>query len=167
MVRQNIIRNHGGSETAKWHIAVRSYRSVIPPSPNVAHGLDRSMWALTMGTHVFVLLEDPAAPSRADYLQALDLASALDRPHMPEPPHYRNTFLTVSPPGSLEQLIKQLGARWNPTRQNNPNQQSQSTSSGQQLVIEGGIFCIGTDWLVRAGTVQLSGGAVKGMLLEV
>jgi len=38
---------------------------------------------------------------------------------------------------------------------------------GQQLNIDGNVFAIGTDWLVRVGNVILAGGAVKGMLLEV
>lgn len=140
------------------------------------------MCALTMNNHVFVLLEDPAAPSRADYLAALaqtgqsastpgNTASSPSRhsthPQLTEPPHYRNTFLTVSPPGALEQLVAQLNARWVSTRQPNMNIRNQAMTSGNQLVIDGSIFSIGSDWLVRVGNVILAGGAVKGMLLEV
>lgn len=143
---------------------------------------DRSMCALTMNNHVFVLLEDPVAPSRADYLAAIgqtgqtpvnptNTATSPGRhssqPHLAEPPHYRNTFLTVSPPGALEQLIGQLSARWVSTRQPNANIRNQSPATGNQLVIDGSVFSIGTDWLVRVGNVLLAGGAVKGMLLEV
>ena len=39
--------------------------------------------------------------------------------------------------------------------------------AGPQLVVEGHVYAIGSDWLVRAGNVKLSGGAVKGMLVEV
>lgn len=39
-------------------------------------------------------------------------------------------------------------------------------AAGQQLSIEGQMFSIGSDWLVRVGNVILAGGAVKGMLLE-
>lgn len=38
---------------------------------------------------------------------------------------------------------------------------------GQQLLVDGHIFAIGNDWLVRFGNVILAGGAIKGMLLEV
>lgn len=126
--------------------------------------------------NVFVWLEDPAAPTRGDILaqaaasgesaqnQALILAG---------PSHYRTTFLTLNPPGALEQLITQLKARWVPVRQSGvtgtqPSRtQNQSQTSGQQLTIDGHIYAIGSDWLVRAGNVILAGGAVKGMFLEV
>lgn len=106
---------------------------------------------------MFVLLEDPVSPQRADLLQP----TPEGQPTIPltgpgAPQHFRSTFLTLNPPGALEQLLSQLRARWVPVRQ-----------SGQQLSVEGNIFSIGTDFLVRAGNVVLAGGAVKGMLLEV
>lgn len=42
-----------------------------------------------------------------------------------------------------------------------------SQTAGQQLSVEGAVYTIGTDFIVRAGNVVLVGGAVKGMLLEV
>lgn len=124
------------------------------------------MCALTMNDHVFVLLEDPGAPTRADVLANMQI----DTPQMSDeqamPPHYRTTFLTLRPPDALEQLLNQLSARWVPVRQNvTSTQRSQGTA--QQLSVEGYIFAIGNDWLVRVGNVILAGGAVKGMLLEV
>jgi len=142
------------------------------------------MNALTMDNNVFVLVTDNSAPTRAEYLQAVEQAQAQAQSqaspsgsaaspgrhastHMTEPPHYKNTFLTVSPPGALEQLLTQLGSRWVPTRQRNTtHQRHPSGTTGQQLVVEGSIFSIGTDWRVRVGNVILTGGAVKGMLLE-
>lgn len=116
-----------------------------------------------MHENVFVLLEDPAAPTRADVL-------AIAPPEQPPaqvlgPTHYRTTFITLKPPGALEQLLAQLKARWLSVRQASAPQRGQAT--GQQLIIEGNVFAIGTDWLVRVGNVILAGGAVKGMLLEV
>lgn len=124
--------------------------------------------------NVFVLLEDPTAPTRADVLaqasasgenpqnQALLLAG---------PPHYRTTFLTLSPPGALEQLLNHLKARWVPVRQSagsaSSSQPSRNQATGQQLTIEGHLYAIGHDWLVRAGNVVLAGGTMKGMFLEV
>lgn len=143
------------------------------------------MCALSMDQNVFVLVTDNSAPTRAEYLQAVEQAQAQAQSqaspsgsaaspgrhastHMAEPPHYKNTFLTVSPPGALEQLLTQLGSRWVPTRQRNTtHQRNVSGTTGQQLVVEGSIFSIGTDWRVRVGNVILTGGAVKGMLLEV
>jgi hypothetical protein len=83
------------------------------------------------------------------------------------PTHYRTTFLTIRPPGALEQLLAQLKARWVSVRQSTTSGTQRGQSSGQQLTIDGYIFAIGSDWLVRVGNVVLAGGAVKGMLLEV
>lgn len=144
------------------------------------HGFptDRSMCALTMGNVTFVSLEDPAAPQVSDMSAlaqastnppepATSSSSAHGKPQTFEPSHYRTTFVTVSPPGALETLIAQLGARWASTRQPSASSRNQAVNTGNQLIIEGSIFSIGTDWLVRVGNVQLAGGAVKGMLLEV
>ena len=63
-----------------------------------------------------------------------------------------------------------LGAPWQSSRHvTAPGMQAPNSviSSGQQLVIDGIIFSIGTDWLIRVGNVILSGGTMKGMLLEV
>lgn len=115
------------------------------------------MCALTMGENVFVLLEDPSAPTRADVLAAAP-------PNAPGPTHYRTTFLTLKPPLALEQLLAQLRARWVSVRQ---SAAGGGPGAGQQLVIDGYMYAIGNDWLVRVGNVVLPGGAVKGMLLEV
>jgi hypothetical protein len=120
------------------------------------------MCLLTMSDNVFVLLEDPSAPSRADLAyHASQLETAIV-----EPTHYRNTFLTLSPPGALEQLLSLLRARWISTKQSAGNA-TQYKQTAAHLTIEGNIYSIGTDWIVRAGNVILATGAVKGMLLEV
>ena len=119
-----------------------------------------------MNDHVFVLLEDPAAPSRADVLATLQ-SQGTPSSQVAHPPHYRTTFLTLRPPGALEQLLSQLKARWIPVRQSSSTSSQRSQASSQQLTVEGHVFAIGNDWLVRVGNVILAGGAVKGMLLEV
>jgi len=111
----------------------------------------------------FVLVEDPLAPSRADVLAAAPPGEA--SAYIQRPSHYRTTFLTLRPPGALEQLLTQLKARWVSVRPPVAGA-PQRGQSGQQLSIEGHIFAIGSDWLVRIGNVILAGGAVKGMLLE-
>jgi hypothetical protein len=121
------------------------------------------MCALTMDDNVFVLVEDPAAPTRADVLAAAPPGQ--EAAYLQSPSHYRTTFLTLNPPNALEQLLSQLKARWVPVRQTGGGQKVQTL--GLQLSIEGHIFAIGTDWLVRVGNVILAGGAVKGMLIEV
>ncbi|KAI5125007.1 hypothetical protein M0805_007431 [Coniferiporia weirii] len=177
LVKQNIVRNHAGVERGKWFLSVRSFRTVS----GQARGFqaDRSMCALTMNGNAFVFLEDPAAPQVADIL-ALAQNGQTDSPANPgstpgqaiahplqsQPSHYRTTLVTVSPPGALEQLLAQLGARWTSTRQPNATSRNSVMAMGNQLVIDGSVFSIGTDWLVRVGNVIIAGGAVKGMLLE-
>lgn len=121
-----------------------------------------------LAENVFVLVEDPVAPQRSDLLaqQLPEGQTPIPLTGPGAPTHYRATFLTLSPPGALEQLLAQLNTRWQPVRQSaGMNQFSQT--AGQQLSVDGFIYAIGTDFLVRAGNVILAGGAVKGMLLEV
>ncbi|TDL29490.1 hypothetical protein BD410DRAFT_817582 [Rickenella mellea] len=192
LVKQNIQRNQGGIERGRWSLSVRSLRSTFSGSiPNFQPTSERALCALTMNNSVFVLIDDPAVPFRWEFTQSIAQAEAQYSasatvpdgsdatnpqgqanpppfPHIPEPPHYRSTFLTVSPPNALEQLLGQLRARWTSTRQTSSSTgrgQNQPTS-GHQLVIEGSIFTIGNDWLIKVGNVLLAGGALKGMLLE-
>ncbi|KAF8716684.1 hypothetical protein AX14_012248 [Amanita brunnescens Koide BX004] len=162
LVTDNILLNHQGQYRGKWMLSVRSYRSTLSQTPGSPVTSERTMCALTMDENVFVLLEDPAAPTRADVLAAAPPGQ--EEAYLQSPSHYRTTFLTLAPPIALEQLLSQLKARWVPVRQASGAQKVQSL--GPQLTIEGHIFGIGTDWLVRAGNVILAGGAVKGMLLE-
>ncbi|KAL7285313.1 hypothetical protein ACG7TL_000408 [Trametes sanguinea] len=169
LIHQNIIRNHQGQYKGKWSISIRSYRSTLSSIPGYQVPAERSMCALTMNDNVFVLLEDPAAPMHSEYQQkANELAQTQPGVTLPPPAHYRHTFPTLSPPGALEQLLAQLRARWVSVRQTGSSsatgQKAQGT--GQMLTVEGHVYSIGTDWLVRAGNVLLAGGAVKGMFLE-
>ncbi|ESK96028.1 hypothetical protein Moror_7373 [Moniliophthora roreri MCA 2997] len=152
LITDNIIRNHNGVYRGKWYLTVKSFRSALGQIPGFQIPAERVMCALTMNDKVFVLLDDPLAPSRRDIISDF------------QPTHYHHTFLTLSPPGALEQLLSQLKARWIPVRQSNPTQRGQT--SGSNLVIDGHVFNIGNDWIVRVGNVILAGGAVKGMILE-
>ncbi|CAK5263042.1 unnamed protein product [Mycena citricolor] len=163
LVQDNILSNHSGQYRGPWNLQVRSYRSTLGQIPGVQLLAERTMCALTMDQNVFVLVEDPLAPSRADFLAAVGPNG--EPPNAPRPSHYRTTFLTLRPPGALEQLMMQLKARWVPVRAPTAGAPQRGQSS-QQLTIDGAIFAIGSDWLVRIGNVVLAGGAVKGMLLE-
>jgi len=149
-----------GQIRGKWQLSARSYRSTLGAINVSTH--ERSMCLLTMNDNVFVSLEDPSAPTRAD----LAYHASQSETAIVEPTHYRNTFLTLSPPGALEQLLSLLRARWISTKQSTGNT-AQYKQTGAQLVVEGNIYAIGTDWIVRAGNVILATGAVKGILLEV
>ncbi|KAI0335267.1 hypothetical protein GY45DRAFT_897615 [Cubamyces sp. BRFM 1775] len=177
LIHNNITRNHQGQYKGKWTLSIRSYRSTLSSIPGYQVHAERSMCTLTMNDNVFVLLEDPAAPMHSEYHQkAAELAQSQPGVQLPPPAHYRHTFPTLGPPGALEQLLAQLRARWVSVRQAGGSgaaggaagggQKGQGTGTGQQLTVDGHVYSIGTDWLVRAGNVQLAGGAVKGMFLE-
>ncbi|KAF5389100.1 hypothetical protein D9757_004917 [Collybiopsis confluens] len=162
-IRRNILENHSGHYKGPWNLAVKSYRSTLTQTPGFQIPSERTMFTLQMYENVFVLLEDPLAPTRADVVQAIADKTA---PPTFQPTHYRTTFLTLNPPGALEQLLAQLKARWVPVRQGSTSGMPRGQSSGYQLTIEGGIFGIGSDWLIRAGIVTMTGGEMRGMLLE-
>jgi len=159
LIDENIRQNHNGQIRGKWQLSARSYRSALGAIHGSTH--ERSMCLLTMSDNVFVLLEDPSAPTRAD----LAYHASQSGTAIVEPTHYRNTFLTLSPPGALEQLLSLLRARWISTKQSAGNA-AQYKQTAAQLTVEGIVYAIGTDWIVRAGNVILATGAVKGMLLE-
>lgn len=158
-------QNPQGIYRGPWKLSVKSYRSTLSQIPTIQLLAERTMCALTMDENVFVLLEDPVAPTRADVLAAAPPGQ--EAAYLQGPTHYRTTFLTLRPPGALEQLLAQLKSRWVSVRQSSSNTAQRGQSSGQQLTVEGHIFAIGTDWLVRVGNVLLAGGAIRGMLLEV
>jgi hypothetical protein len=131
-------------------VGIRSYRSTFNSEPSLNLPAERTMSTFTMGENVFVLLDDPISPGRYD-LQTLSLAT--------KPTHLKSTYITLSPPGALEQLLSHLRARWGSVR---------GQTTGPQLTIDGSIFSIGTDWIVRVGNVVMSStSSVKGILLEV
>lgn len=123
------------------------------------------MYAITMDGNVFSLLEDPTAPTRAEVLDAAPPGQ--ETAYLQNPPNYRHTFITARPPGALEQLMAQIKAPWMAVRQIASSANSRSQAAGQQISIEGYIYTIGRDWILRIGNVILSGGAVRGMLFEV
>jgi hypothetical protein len=94
------------------------------------------MCTLTMNENVFVLLEDPASPTRADIVTSVQNSQTIDGQVFLVPPHYRTTFLTLRPPGALEQVLHQLRACWIPVRQIAPD--AQRSQGGQRL---SGRFC--------------------------
>lgn len=186
LVTTNIVRNHHvrasqslpslppltpiqGTWQGPWLLSIRSYRSTLASIPGVQIHAERTMCALTMNDNVFVLLEDPSAPTSTETLaQAAAAAAAHPDSHsFVGPSHHRSTFLTLRPPGALEQLLAQLRARWLSVRQSSAAAPHRNQNQASQLTVDGNCFKIGKDWLVRIGTVTLAGGSPKGMLLEV
>lgn len=148
MLRDSIMKNHMGQYKGRWHLAIRSYRSNLAPALGLNANFERLMWSINMADVAFVLIEDATMVSRAEQAAAAEGSANAERP-----PHYRNTLVTVTPPNSLEQLLNQTKAPWTRTTQ-------------PLIVIDGAIFTVGTDWVIRAGNVVMPGGLVKGLLLE-
>lgn len=172
LVKDNILVNHRGRITGRWHLTIRSYRSSLAQIPGLHIPSERTMCALTMEENVFVLLEDPLAPTRGDILEPPSSPAPQghhSHPHSSShvPSHYRTTFLTLKPHGALEQLLAQLRARWIPVRQSGSTNARGHAAQGQHILVDGLSFAIGNDWVVRIGNVVLAGNSVKGMLLEV
>ncbi|KAL0949533.1 hypothetical protein HGRIS_009583 [Hohenbuehelia grisea] len=155
-----------GSVVGPWNLSIRSYRSTLAQIPgNSQLPVERNLVTLTMNENVFVLLEDALAPSRADIVANAPEGHA--QAAIQAQPHYRTSFLTVRPPGALEQLLQQLRGHWAPVRHSAPGAAPKiQANAPPQLTIDGQVFAIGNDWIVRAGNVMLPGGAVKGMILE-
>ncbi|TFK16466.1 hypothetical protein FA15DRAFT_761406 [Coprinopsis marcescibilis] len=170
-VEYNIKVNHNGIPVSKWYMSIKSYRSTFGMTSNsqdgpssMPSGNERTMATVTMGENVFVLLEDPLAPTHTD----------AEMMKMPGPlTHYRSTFLTVKPVGNLEQLLVQLKAQWMPVRVTTARSQNQGGTSSSasnllaaaELIVDGKIYAIGSDWLVRVGLVR-SKDLIRGMVLE-
>lgn len=167
-VTPKLIGNAQGIPKGPWKLTVKLYRSSLTTIPGIQIHAERTIFALTMNENVFVLIEDPAAPTRADILATIPPGGGPPT-YLHGPPHYRNTLLTLRPPEALDQLLSQLKARWVPVKQAAPGSQrgQGAVSQGQQLTIDGHVFTIGNEWLVRVGNVILAGGGTKGMLLEV
>ncbi|KIJ56688.1 hypothetical protein M422DRAFT_57355 [Sphaerobolus stellatus SS14] len=180
MINDNIMRNHGGIFRGKWHLSVKSYRSLGPPGeeiPGLVHNAtERIMCAVTMNDNVFVYVEDPTIPSRSEYVtaeaEAVEAAAQSNGDIVPQPlihpTHYRTTYITVNPPQALDLLLAQLRARWQSVRQATGQGRGQNAVGigPPQVTIEGNVFAIGTDWLVRVGNVVLAGSAIRGMVIE-
>jgi hypothetical protein len=192
-VEHNIRVNHNGTHVGRWHLSLKSYRSTFgldPNQPNVgpsSHNNERIMITITNHDVVFVLLEDLVAPLHVEAEQRGGKFT-----------HFRNTLITLRPPGSLENLLVMLKARWMPVRHAAGTAQNSGTISmgagtglgmgptgggagpgkggagaphqnnpfaAAELIVEGKVFAIGTDWVVRIGLVK-SKDLLKGMLLE-
>ena len=76
-VKQNILKNHAGTEIGPWLLTLRSYRFTPKYEPG-DHRLpiERTMYTVTMGNNVFVSLEDPVCQGRVEYMAQMEAAAA-------------------------------------------------------------------------------------------
>jgi len=177
-----------GHVLSRWHVQVRTYRPSVDPKQQF-QGLHqqippRSMVTVTMNDALFVLIEDPSVPIHDPQtpgspdvpLAAGDQEQTLPEFINPVPTedpqqitHRRTSYVVIRPPESLDLLLNQLQAKWVPSRQSSSNltSKSQGIIGGPHVTIEGLVFSVGTDWIIRAGNIMLAGGTTRGMLLEV
>ncbi|KZO94840.1 hypothetical protein CALVIDRAFT_599587 [Calocera viscosa TUFC12733] len=178
IVCQRIMRT-GGVHRGRWLLLMRTYRSTAATSSGTRG--ERIMHTVTpMGASdpcTYVWLEDGSVPSRGEYRSQLAEKGAEEaaRSRMAmlkdeEPAHFRTTFVTLKPPNSLDMLLINLRASWIPGRQIGEreawNRAWQAAGNAPHLTLDGFIFHIGSDWIVRVGNLSSPAGGAKGMILE-
>jgi hypothetical protein len=164
---------------------LKVYRSTILTMPGMLAPPERTMCTLTISENTFVLVEDPGVPGwsqvqelrisheqeqLAAQAQAVAEGSAPPPLHpFRPPPHYNLNIYTVKAPGSLEHMLGQLRSRWTQIRHGvHPGRaDAPQRAGGNHATIDGTIFRVGQDWIVRVGNVIMAGGNVKGLLVEV
>lgn len=150
-------------------------------------GPERLLWEyMSPPDNSLVIIEDALAPKRADFMAArmeIRATNAAKRKAAPgvadaqlgllqeptEPLHYRNTLLSYKT-GTMEAFINQLGGAWTfqPMKTiSGPNLGRSSGGLTHRLKIEGNVFSVGSDWIVRVGSVYATGEVFKGVIMEV
>lgn len=129
-------------------MGIQTYRSATLPS--------RSLYTVSTNDSTFCVLEDLAVQS--------DTSNGQDHP--------RSTFVTVSSPQNIASMLLQISGRWSTSRQgaSSNGEGGKAGGGGGHLLIDGFVFSIGKDWIVRVAKVTQAGGAgllVKGIVIEV
>jgi hypothetical protein len=111
----------------------------------------RTIYSVSTSTATYALLED----------QAVDLTGS-DRSNP------RVTFVSITPPESLQSMLAQIAGNWSASRPNAavPGRSVVPAGVGQ-VHLDGHVYSVGTDWLVRIGNVTQPGGVHKGIVIEV
>jgi len=123
-------------------MAFHTYRSSIYQA--------RTIYSVSTSTATYALLED----------QAVDLTGS-DRSNP------RVTFVAITPPESLPSMLAQIAGNWSASRPNAavPGRSVLPAGAGQ-VHLDGHVYSVGTDWLVRIGNVTQPGGVHKGIVIE-
>ncbi|KAG8757317.1 hypothetical protein FRC14_002165 [Serendipita sp. 396] len=167
-----------------WLAELRTLRrSVILPD-GTSIGSERLLWEYISGPeNILVIIEDPTAPKRAEYLVAraeIHAANAgkkeagvPDSELQPEPMvprHYRHTLISFRMP-MFSSLLDQLAGPWNSQAPKpNPAAPSHKGTSGgmiHRLSIRGNMWNVGSDWIVRVGGVYAAGDIFRGVIMEI
>ncbi|KAG8904165.1 hypothetical protein FRB99_002146 [Tulasnella sp. 403] len=146
---QQIQTVHGGVHKGPWYLIARFYRSSTWPS--------RTINTITLGDTCHIFAEDTSVQSKVTF-EAVKRAALAEDPLAPvptRPPHYRNTYLTLSPPSSLSIFFQQLGGLWS----------NKINAAQPDIEIQGGVYAIGDDIIIRVGKVSQRG-ELKGVVIE-
>lgn len=123
---------------------LHSYRSGAFPS--------RSIFAASTNHHTYAVIEDSSA--------SLNNSVAA---------HPRISFVTIASFDSLGPMLSMIAGNWTASRTNaaiQNNRAGLAVNNQTQLGLDGFVYSIGTDWVVRIGTVR-HGQAPKGVFIEV
>lgn len=189
----NIRTNCNGNIVDKWKLSLKSYRSTfgINPAmpsapPTIPASSERSIFTVTMDDTVFVLLEDPLAPPHCDTTEDLthyrntflavrppgnleNLLVMLKARWMPVRHAAGNTQNT-----GMVSMGAGTGLGMGPTGgagtgggagKGHAGAAPNNPLAAAELTVEGRIYSLGTDWLVRVGLVR-SKESTKGMVME-
>ncbi|KAG9015788.1 hypothetical protein FRB93_012353 [Tulasnella sp. JGI-2019a] len=130
------IKEKGGTPIKPWNLSARFYRSSSWPT--------RSINSINLGDCCYVLMEDTSAPSWKPAA-----------PGSTRPPHFRNTYMTFSPPTILGPLLQQLGGSWT----------NRLPGTQPDIEIAGTAYALGTDYIIRVGRV-MQRGEQRGVVIE-
>ena len=112
----------------------------------------RTIYSVSTTSGTYALLED----------QAVDLTGS-------ERSNPRVTFVTITPPESLPSMLGQIAGNWSASRHNAtaPSGRGLVPPGAGQVLLDGYVYSVGNDWLVRIGNVTQSGNVHKGIVIEV
>jgi hypothetical protein len=129
-----------------------------------------------------VIVEDSTAPMRADHLadcSSIATRNAAKRAQgapdgelerePPIPSHYRHTLISFKLP-LMTTMLDQLGGAWSTQTAKStaiPLMGKPTGGTTHRLRIDGVVWSVGNDWIVRVASVYASGEQFKGVIMEV
>ncbi|CCA66621.1 hypothetical protein PIIN_00304 [Serendipita indica DSM 11827] len=180
LISDSVSRQHGARPSGSWQAEIRAIRRHTYVDGVTSVGGERLLWEYTnAGDQVLTIIEDPTAPKRADYMaaraEAMQANAAKQQAGLevaelpPLPPHFRHTLISYRQ-ASIEALLDQLGGAWNLQQQKPTDLGMMGRPTGgttHRLRIEGRVWNIGSDWIVRVGGVFAIGEQFKGVIMEI
>lgn len=166
----------------RWFVDLRILKrhALLPdgtpvPGERIAHGF------FAPPDHVVVQIDDPSVPERDKFMEAraqirahnvaqraAGLSDEYMEPEPESPPHFQHTLVSFKSPVGLdifEQLLNQLGPPWNVTQKSGTSGKAIGGTAVRQR-IEGFVYTIGSDWIVKLGTLMAGNDISRGIVLE-